>query len=112
MLALRSQCASTRTRQGPDRFDEYFAKERMEMYRSANKWSLDEANRIERNKTDEVEQMLLEMFIENCKRSAPEIYEISSPQEWKEFCCRWSNNIAAGFDDEPSSEADFDVQHY
>ena len=109
MAALQCQCANTCTQPKPDRFDRCFVEERKQMYQSANKWSVDEANRIERNKTDEVEQMLLEMFIENCKRSAPEIYEISSPQEWKEFCCRWSNNIAAGFDDELSSEADSDV---
>ena len=112
MVALRFQCANTRTRRKPDRFDEYFAKERMQMYQSSNLWSLDEANRIERNKTDENEQMLLEMFMENCQRSAPEIYENYSSEEWKEFCRRWSNNIAAGFDDELSSEADSDVQHY
>ena len=82
------------------------------MYQFANKWNLDEANRIERNKTAGKEHMRLEMFMENCKLPVPEIYQNYSPQEWKEFCRRWSNNIAIGVDDEPSSEADFDVQHY
>ena len=73
------------------------------MYQFANKWNLDEANRIERNKTDEVEQVLWEMFKKNCKRLVPEIYKTSSPEEWTEFCRCRSNNIAANFEDEPSS---------
>ena len=93
MVALQCQCASTRTRPGPDRFDEYFAKERMEMYRSANQWSIDEANRIERNKTDEVDQMLMEVFKKKCERSVPNIHASLLPEDWNEFCGVWRDNI-------------------